>query len=69
MAVAFTYMFKSKESRKSLLDIFNTLPDGVMVLTMSNVPKNVQNYGLDQESNINFGDVGANHYDMLYCNK
>lgn len=32
MVTAFVYMFRAEESRKNLVDLYNNLPDGVIVL-------------------------------------
>jgi hypothetical protein len=38
MAVAFVYMYKVEESRKNLIDLYNNLPGGVMVVESKNKP-------------------------------
>ena len=64
MAIAFVYMYKTVEARQTIVDLYNNLPDGVIVLKPTNKPKET-NYAPE----IIAGDVGAVHYEMLYCNE
>ena len=69
MAITYVYMLKAEESRQSQVNLYNNLPDGIMVIKINKTPKD--NYKTSEEvsAHIVTGDVGATHYDLLYCNQ
>jgi hypothetical protein len=64
-------MTKETESKKALINLYNTLPDGVIVLNMLNIPMETEIYReyKEEPQGIVTGDVGAKHYELLYCNR
>jgi hypothetical protein len=56
IAISFVYMHKADEARKNLQDLYNNLPDGVIVLKAFKTPQT------EYTDSIVAGDVGATHY-------
>jgi hypothetical protein len=50
------YMHKADEARKNLHDLYNNLPDGVIVLKSFKTPQT------EYTESVMIGDVGATHY-------
>ena len=67
MATAFVYMFKASESLNNLENLYNNLPDGVIVLDTVSVPK--ETYRDNDDVRIVTGDIGAIHYNLLNWNQ
>ena len=44
MYIAYVFMFKAEESRQSLIDLYNHLPDAVIVMKMSPIIRGLEIY-------------------------
>jgi hypothetical protein len=64
--ITYVFMFKMEESRANLIELYNHLPDALFVLKTSKI---MRDSPLMHDKEVSSGDVGATHFELLYCNQ
>jgi hypothetical protein len=65
MAVAFIYQEEVEQSRQNLFQLFNKIPDSVIMLSMTNRPT----ASIHSSDIVYAGNLGVTHYSLKYLNK
>jgi len=64
MGLSFIYHKMSEQTRKSLVDLINNVPDAVILLEPRFTPPS-----FDENEDVKVGNIGVTFYDLLYSNE